>query len=157
MATVQHLAKLLGTTLGLGVAILESTGARAEFARFEISADLHSALKPHTFGDRGPAQKIATRAIIAVDSIDPHNAIIADFDKAPRNANGTIEVVADVTILRPANPDGTTVHRNNEVDSSHPLLRKLAAIREGGARIEEIKLAPRLLAGEEVIDADLSC
>jgi len=33
-------------------------------------------------------------------------------------------------------------YRDNEVDCSHPLMRKLAAIRQAGAKVEEIKLAP---------------
>jgi predicted ATPase len=33
-------------------------------------------------------------------------------------------------------------YRDNEVDFSHPLMRKLAAMRKGGATVEEIKLAP---------------
>jgi PAS domain S-box-containing protein len=45
-------------------------------------------------------------------------------------------------------------YRDNEVDSSHPLMRTLGAIRKGGARMQEIVLAPlgldevgRLVAG----------
>jgi PAS domain S-box-containing protein len=33
-------------------------------------------------------------------------------------------------------------YRDNEVDAWHPLLRKLAAIRDAGARVSEIKLGP---------------
>jgi len=33
-------------------------------------------------------------------------------------------------------------YRNNEVDSAHPLMRKLEAIRKAGARVQEIILAP---------------
>jgi predicted ATPase len=33
-------------------------------------------------------------------------------------------------------------YRDNEVGSSHPLMRTLEAIRKAGARIEEIVLAP---------------
>ena len=33
-------------------------------------------------------------------------------------------------------------YRDNEVNSSHPLMRKLDAIRKAGARVEEISLAP---------------
>ena len=32
--------------------------------------------------------------------------------------------------------------RDNEVDGSHPLMRKLDAIRQAGARVQEIRLAP---------------
>jgi predicted ATPase len=33
-------------------------------------------------------------------------------------------------------------YRDNEVDSTHPLPRKLAAIRQGGGAVQEIALAP---------------
>jgi predicted ATPase len=33
-------------------------------------------------------------------------------------------------------------YRDNEVDSSHPLMRKLEAIRKAGATVQEIVLAP---------------
>jgi predicted ATPase/signal transduction histidine kinase/GAF domain-containing protein len=39
-------------------------------------------------------------------------------------------------------------YRDNEVNSAHPLMRKLEAIRKAGARVQEIILAP--LAGEEL-------
>src|SRR5207244_6757686 len=45
-------------------------------------------------------------------------------------------------------------YRDNEVDSAHPLMRKLEAIRQAGARVQDIILAPlaredlgRLIAG----------
>ena len=33
-------------------------------------------------------------------------------------------------------------YRDNEVDATHPLMQKLRAIRNTGAKIEEITLAP---------------
>jgi PAS domain S-box-containing protein len=39
-------------------------------------------------------------------------------------------------------------YRDNEVDPGHPLMRKLDVIRQGGARLEEISLAP--LAQEDL-------
>jgi len=39
-------------------------------------------------------------------------------------------------------------YRDNEVDAAHPLTRKLDAIRQGGARVHEIRLAP--LAREHI-------
>ena len=46
-------------------------------------------------------------------------------------------------------------YRDNEVDSSHPLMRTLGAIRKAGARIEEIVLTPLTLddVGRLVADA----
>ena len=39
-------------------------------------------------------------------------------------------------------------YRDNEVTAAHPLMRKLEAIRNAGANVQEITLAP--LAGEDV-------
>jgi PAS domain S-box-containing protein len=39
-------------------------------------------------------------------------------------------------------------YRDNEVDSTHPLIRKLGAIRQAGAKVQEIILAP--LASEDL-------
>jgi PAS domain S-box-containing protein len=46
-------------------------------------------------------------------------------------------------------------YRDNEVDSTHPLMRKLEAIKRAGARIEEITLAPlaREHLGQLIADA----
>jgi len=33
-------------------------------------------------------------------------------------------------------------YRDNEVDAAHPLTRKLEAIRQAGARVQEVRLAP---------------
>jgi PAS domain S-box-containing protein len=45
-------------------------------------------------------------------------------------------------------------YRDNEVDSSHPLMRTLGAIRNAGARIEEIVLAPLTLEDVSRLVAD---
>jgi PAS domain S-box-containing protein len=49
-------------------------------------------------------------------------------------------------------------YRDNEIDSAHPLMRKLEAVRKAGARVQEIILAP--LAGEDLrrlLAASLHC
>jgi len=49
-------------------------------------------------------------------------------------------------------------YRDNEVSSSHPLMRTLAAIRDAGARLHEIVLAPLVLDDVERLTADaLKC
>ncbi len=46
--------------------------------------------------------------MIAVDSNDPHDAVIANIDLPPRNAKGLVEATAKVVILRPVGGgDGT--------------------------------------------------
>jgi hypothetical protein len=46
-------------------------------------------------------EKIVGRVFFAVDPRDPRNTIIADLDKAPRNAAGLVEFSSDLYILRP--------------------------------------------------------
>ena len=45
-------------------------------------------------------------------------------------------------------------YRDNEVSSSHPLMRTLGAIRKAGARVQEITLAPLRLEDVEQLVAD---
>jgi len=77
---------------------------------------------------------------------------------------GTLDLLADLL----TQPDVHSLmligaYRDNEVDSAHPLQRKLAAIKHAGARIEEIALAPlardhigRLLADALRCDLELT-
>jgi PAS domain S-box-containing protein len=46
-------------------------------------------------------------------------------------------------------------YRSNEVDAAHPLMRKLAAVRQAGAQLEEIQLVPLTCehVGELISDA----
>jgi hypothetical protein len=49
-------------------------------------------------------------------------------------------------------------YRDNEVDSTHPLLRKLEAIRQAGAAVQEIVLAPLAREDlEQLIGDSLRC
>ncbi|HBO1226629.1 TPA: AAA family ATPase [Pseudomonas aeruginosa] len=49
-------------------------------------------------------------------------------------------------------------YRDNEVDASHPLMRKLQSIRQAGVRVDEIRLAPLARAHiEQLIAEALRC
>jgi hypothetical protein len=82
---------------GLGAA------AQAQVTRFEV-LQTAPAFEGRSFGAVGPYVKVRARATIALDPADPRNAVIADLDKAPSNAAGRVEAVADVELLRPADP-----------------------------------------------------
>jgi hypothetical protein len=75
---------------------------RAEVVRFELTGPPRPALEGREFGTVGRYVEIRARATIALDPADPRNAVIADLDRAPRNADGRVEAVADVVVLRPA-------------------------------------------------------
>ncbi|HEY8133221.1 MAG TPA: alpha/beta hydrolase domain-containing protein [Thermoanaerobaculia bacterium] len=62
-----------------------------------------------TQADLGPhLEKIAGKIHFALDPTNPHNAVIVDLDKAPRDAAGEVEFSADFYVIRPkANRNGT--------------------------------------------------
>jgi hypothetical protein len=77
--------------------------ASAKVVKFEI-VRIEPAFEGRTFGTVGTYDRIIARATIALSPTDPHNTIIVDLDRAPRNAQGLVEAIADVEILRPTNP-----------------------------------------------------
>ena len=91
----------LAMPLLLAGALALPFAARAEVVRFEI-LQTSPAFEGRAFGNTGPYVRITARATIALDPADPRNAVIADLDKAPRNAAGRVEATTDVVILRPA-------------------------------------------------------
>jgi hypothetical protein len=58
-------------------------------------------LNNQSFGTAGPYEEITARVHYAVRPDDPHNRIIVDVDKAPRNAKGEVEFSADLFLLHP--------------------------------------------------------
>src|ERR1700730_4409998 len=73
----------------------------AKVIKFEIVRVESPAFEGRSFGAVGTYDRIVARATIAVSPADPHNTVIVDLDRAPRNAQGLVEAVTDVEILRP--------------------------------------------------------
>ncbi|MBR0694355.1 hypothetical protein JQ553_14160 [Bradyrhizobium lablabi] len=73
----------------------------AKVVKFEILRTESPAFEGRMFGPVGTYDRIIARATIAVAPDDPHNSLIVDIDRAPRNAHGLVEAVSDVEILRP--------------------------------------------------------
>jgi len=69
-----------------------ATSALARVERVEV---LSRADYPHNY------ERIRGRVYYAIDPANAHNAMIADLDKAPRNARGEVEFSGDVDIVRP--------------------------------------------------------
>jgi hypothetical protein len=86
---------LIAGTIGLG------SPCAAKVVKFEIVRVESPAFEGRTFGAVGTYDRIIARATIAVAPDDPHNTIIVDLDRAPRNALGLVKAVTDVEILRP--------------------------------------------------------
>jgi hypothetical protein len=73
---------------------------RAEVVRIEVKsrADL---LAGKTFGSAGAFEKISGKIYFAVDPRNSANQIIADIDKAPKNASGKVEFSSDFYLIKP--------------------------------------------------------
>lgn len=84
------------------VAILAALAlpACARVTSIEVLSDT-PVLNGRSFGSAGPYEEITARVHFAVRPEDPHNRILVDLDKAPRNAQGEVEFSADLFLLRP--------------------------------------------------------
>jgi len=87
--------------VGIAAALFLPATLSAQVIRFDISERI-PAFAGRSFGDVGTYERITARATIALDPADDRNAVITDLALAPRNAEGKVEAVADVVILRPA-------------------------------------------------------
>ena len=86
------------------VFLLCSSALWAEVVRIEIHAR-SEVLGGRTFGLAGPYEKLVGKVYFAVDPGNPINQIIADINKAPRNAAGKVEFSSDLYVLKPKNPE----------------------------------------------------
>ena len=99
-----HTRSIFGTGLALTLGLaLAPQAIRAEVARVEISSR-QDVLAGKAFGNTGAYEKLAGKVYYTVAPANPHNQIIADLDKAPRNSQGKVEFSADLFILRPKDP-----------------------------------------------------
>jgi hypothetical protein len=78
-----------------------SQPAAAKVVKFEVTRIESPAFEGRSFGTVGTYDRIIGRVTIAVAPSDPHNTVIVDVDRAPRNAQGLVEATTDVEILRP--------------------------------------------------------
>ena len=79
--------------LALGFGLVAVSSAHAEVTRLAITNRADIGISGY--------EKIAGTLYFAVDPKDPHNAIVVDLDKAPRNAAGLVEFSSDVYIVKP--------------------------------------------------------
>jgi hypothetical protein len=86
---------LIITAVGIAVP------AAAKVVKLEVLRVESPAFEARAFGKVGTYDRIIARATVAVEPTDPRNAVIADIDRAPLNADGLVEGVADVEILAP--------------------------------------------------------
>ena len=74
--------------------------ASAEVVRIEVQSRADVA-NGAGFGTAGAYEKVTGRIFFAVDPSLPANRIVADIDKAPRNAAGRVEFSSDFYLLKP--------------------------------------------------------
>jgi hypothetical protein len=80
-----------------------SHAAEAKVSKIEVMK-VEKAFAGRSFGAIGTYDKVVARVTIAVDPADSHNQGIVDLALAPHNADGLVEAVSDVEILRPSDP-----------------------------------------------------
>src|ERR1700758_413497 len=73
---------------------------KAEVSRLEGASLAQSAGGP-SFGSTGPYERVTGKIYFLIDPANKRNQVIADLDKAPRNAAGKVELSADIVILKP--------------------------------------------------------
>src|SRR6202790_451605 len=86
--------------LSFVILLFFAAGADAHVTRVEIISrtDIQDG---RAFGLAGPYEKIVGRVYFAVNPDNPHNRLIVDLDKAPRNTQGEVEFSADLYLLKP--------------------------------------------------------
>jgi Alpha/beta hydrolase domain len=92
----------LASTIVLGT-LLAASVAPAAITEIRIDA-IEPFADGKTFGDAGSYLRLKGVAKGELDPTARENAVIADLDKAPRNARGLVEYEVDLFILRPADP-----------------------------------------------------
>ncbi|HLH32763.1 MAG TPA: alpha/beta hydrolase domain-containing protein, partial [Terriglobia bacterium] len=89
-----------------------SIPVHAEVVRIEVKsrADI---LSGKTFGTAGAYEKLSGKIYFAVDPKNSANRIIADIDKAPKNAAGKVDFSSDFYLIKPKDPslgNGTVLY-----------------------------------------------
>jgi len=88
------------TALTLLCAVVAPPPADARLVRLELRPP-EAVAGGQPFGAAGAYERLTGTAYFEVDPQDPHNALVFDLDKAPRNARGRVEFSADAVILKP--------------------------------------------------------
>ncbi len=99
----KHTRRIFSNIAVSFLVIVAPVALRAEVTRVEISSR-QDVLNGKAFGTVGAYEKLTGKVYFTVDPNNPHNKIIADVDKAPKNSQGKVEFSADLFILRPKDP-----------------------------------------------------
>ena len=80
--------------------VLVAAPVGAEVVRIEVKSRA-DVLAGQSFGTAGPYEKLSGTIYFAVDPRNAANQIIADIDKAPKNAAGKVEFSSDFYLIKP--------------------------------------------------------
>jgi Alpha/beta hydrolase domain len=97
----RHAAQLAPLVV-IGILILPALTS-AEVSRVEI-ASRRDVAGGRSFGSTGPYERLTGKIYFAIDPANARNQVIADLDKAAKDAAGKIELSADLVILKPRDP-----------------------------------------------------
>src|SRR5262245_11115520 len=100
---------MMRVTLAL---ILLAAPVHAEVVRIEVTSRT-DVLAGKAFSSVGPYEKLTGKIHFAIDPRNSVNQIIADIDKAPRNASGKVEFSSDFYLIKPkdaARGNGTVLY-----------------------------------------------
>lgn len=92
--------------------LLVAAPVGAEVVRIEVKSRT-PVLAGQAFGAAGPYERLAGTIYFAIDPRNTANLIIADIDKAPRNAAGKVEFSSDFYLIKPVDPsrgNGTVLY-----------------------------------------------
>lgn len=96
----QHLRHAAGS---LVLALIVPFLVHAEVSRLEVTSRRDVA-GGRLFGSAGSYERITGKLYFSIDPGNKRNQVVADLDKAPKNAAGKIEMSADLVILKPRDP-----------------------------------------------------
>jgi hypothetical protein len=83
--------------------LLAAAPAYADVVRIEVKSRA-DVLDGQAFGATGPYEKLSGLIYFSIDPGNSANRIIADIDKAPRNAAGKVEFSSDFYLIKPKDP-----------------------------------------------------
>lgn len=90
-----------GVALAALLALVVSAGAGAADVVRVVVDRRAVVFEGRAFGEAGAYELVVGRMVFTFDPSDPADARVVDLDLAPRNADGLVEVWADVIVLQP--------------------------------------------------------
>lgn len=100
---VRAFAQSTITSLLAGSLCFAAANARAHVTTVTVSSVESPTYAGQSFGAVGSYTRINGTFTGKLDPTDPHNAVIVDIDKAPRDNHGLVTYTADFQILKPTN------------------------------------------------------